>query len=239
MRALLVDDQSLVREAIALNLQLIKSDLDVSTARNVDEARQYIAQHGAPEFIFLDIEMPTDASNAAGLDFLRELKEGGNESRVVMISAKTYKETIADAIEGGAAGFISKNTDDSSTTRHALEIILAGGVYLPTEMREARGSRPPGPPPPVTIRTVSASDLGIAAPRVYETLFHISKGAKGYKSVARKMGNISDNTVEEYARTGFRRLGVQSQVGFLVLLNENGWRLAPPPPVSPESRARP
>jgi DNA-binding NarL/FixJ family response regulator len=226
MNALIVDDQGLIRESLVLSIQLLKPELEIYKAGTLVDAKKILSERSI-DFIFLDIDMKEEED---GLLFLKKIKEDGNESRVIMLSNQDAPETVLNAIQFGAVGFVTKNAADISPLENALDLILRGGVYLPDHIRGRRGITPPPGPlnqeQPIRIRKVDSSDLNVP-PRVYETLFYISNGLP-YKTIASKM-SITQGCAEEFAGTGFQKLHVRGKIGFMVMLNKNGWQLVPPP----------
>lgn len=107
VRILLVDDSDLVRSILRGILR--RHDYQVvGEAHNGVEAVE-MARCLKPDVIFMDIEMPI----MNGLDALHQIKTLPLNTRVVMVSTQTRKESVAHAISHGAAGFIVKpfNTD--------------------------------------------------------------------------------------------------------------------------------
>jgi DNA-binding NarL/FixJ family response regulator len=227
MKILVVDDQGLIREGIALQIKLLDPSYIVDSCGDIAEARTHLASGSAPEIIFLDVSM--DGNHTAGLDFLDELKDADCPSRIIILSAQDDAATVGRAIGSGAVGFITKNGPDASPMRRAIEMVVQGGVFISDELRRRRPPTTLFRPPqtPAAIRVVGPDELKITAPRIYEVLWHISNGVKGYKNIANKMG-IADSTVEGFARDGFSHLNVRGKEGFLVMLTQKGWKLAPP-----------
>ena len=231
MNILLIDDQGLIRESLALQIKLLDASFAVTSCGTLEEARKLVVDT-RPDVIFLDVDM--HGNQSAGLGFLDELKDADCESRIIMLSSQDDQTTVGKAIASGAVGFITKSAKDPTSMGRAMEIVLQGGVFLSDELRGRRtpprvggGTGPHGQ----TVRTVGPEELGITALRVYETLWHLSNGVKGYKNVANKMG-ISAGVAEEHARKGYERLSVAGKDGFLVMLSQKGWKLRAPTPTS-------
>lgn len=236
MKALLVDDETLVREGLSLKLQLEDPTIEVRSCGTLEQAREEIKSF-EPDLVFLDVKLGGD--HEAGLKFLEEIKETGFPGRVVMLSGGNDRATVGRAIATGAVGFISKSDQSTRVLTHAINLLLQGGVYISNEVRQPQllESRIDAPQsrtssinvsgPIYLIKEVGPEILGITAPRVYETLWHIANGDVHYKTVAKKMG-ISHNTAQEFARVGFHALNVTSKDQFLILLTRKGWKLKAP-----------
>ena len=83
--------------------------------------------------MLLDLELP-DAEGARGLQRIRAHAPGVT---VVLLSGDTPPETLLEAIQAGAAGFIPK-ASPAGFMQKALRRILDGGVYLPPTLPAPR-----------------------------------------------------------------------------------------------------
>src|SRR6476619_7498527 len=106
MKFLVVDDHTLIREALAL----IQEHPDLSLMR-------------------LDLKLP----DRDGFDVMAELREHHPALSVVMLSAFNDRDNVIKALDGGALGFIPK-TGSRDVLVSALRLILAGGVYIPPDI---------------------------------------------------------------------------------------------------------
>lgn len=224
MKALLVDDEGLTREGLALLIQVVNPDVEVTSVGTSADALNCLTRDSY-DFVFLDVQLDGES----GLDLLDRLKELDVDTPVIMLSSHDGRDTIMDALARGAFGFLPKQSDNTAVIRQAMDLALRGGVYLPPSVRARRGVSPPASPAaasrPIQVAEVGPSDLKLS-PRVYEALYYVSQGLTN-KSIARKMG-ISDNVVAEYVRDAFQQLNVAGRAGFMVLLNKRGWQMAKP-----------
>ena len=230
MKILIAEDQGLYREGLVLQVRALDPSFEVYSSGDLDDAHKKIIEH-SPEIVFLDVSFR--GYHAAGLRFLDDLKEAECESRIIMLSGSDDPHTVGTAIGSGAVGFITKNSDDLSSMRRAMQMVVQGGVFISEEIR--KGRTPPPPPGqldgPVYLRTVGPEDINVTTPRHYEALWHLYNGVKGYKRIANAM-KISEGVAEEYAREGFTKMGVRGKDQFFIKLMHNGWKLSAPPGVS-------
>ncbi len=91
-RILVIDDEPNIGRTLRLILE--HEGYAVSTAGSVAEA---IAEQGRADAMLVDVRLP----DGSGIDFVRQLRQGGAETPVVMISGHG---TIADAVEATRAG---------------------------------------------------------------------------------------------------------------------------------------
>ena len=110
MKVLVVDDEEAVR--VALERALVAHGFVVSLAEDGFAARAAVtAEH--PDIILLDVTMP----GMDGLRLCRQLREAGDETPVIVLTARTR---VADRVEGLDAG-----ADDYLVKPFALAELLA------------------------------------------------------------------------------------------------------------------
>ena len=101
---LIADDDSDIREILKDTLNSLGAR--IVTAANGRECLDR-ADADAPDLILLDIEMPV----MNGLDVLKVLRERGNNTAVIMITAYGTIERAVQAMKQGAYDFITKPFD--------------------------------------------------------------------------------------------------------------------------------
>ena len=74
LKAIIVDDEDLARQGLALRLEAFSNVEVVQEARNAHEALKVITTH-EPDLVFLDIQMP----GKTGLELLGEIQVDGAE----------------------------------------------------------------------------------------------------------------------------------------------------------------
>ncbi len=103
-RILLVDDEPTMR--MYLEAMLAKQSFEVTTANDVKDAQEKIraAGFGAFEGVITDYTMP----GQNGLDLLRWI--GGHDSclSVIIVTAESERQIVAESLRDGACGFLDK-----------------------------------------------------------------------------------------------------------------------------------
>jgi DNA-binding LytR/AlgR family response regulator len=119
IRAILADDERLMREQLRARLTEVWPDLEVvAEARNGEEAVQAVADL-QPDLAFLDIQMP----GMTGIEAARQI---GQACHVVFITA--FSEFAVEAFEQGAVDYVLKPAEPArlQTTVARLRERLAG-----------------------------------------------------------------------------------------------------------------
>jgi DNA-binding LytR/AlgR family response regulator len=107
-RAVLADDERLMREQLRARLAEVWPELDiVAEAKNGEEAVQLVAEH-RPDLAFLDIQMP-------GLTGIEAARAIGTACHVVFVTA--FSEFAVDAFEEGAVDYVLKPAENERLGR--------------------------------------------------------------------------------------------------------------------------
>jgi DNA-binding NarL/FixJ family response regulator len=107
LRVMLVDDHPVVRAGYRRLLELEPDLRVVAEHGDVDSALQSIGQDPAldPHVIVVDLAMP----RRNGLELVRELHRQRPSIRVLVFSMHDQPAIVAEALRGGAAGFVTKS----------------------------------------------------------------------------------------------------------------------------------
>ncbi len=103
IRLMLVDDQSLFREALRTLLALQPDFEIVAEAENGERAVTLAREH-KPEVILMDLRMPV----LGGVEATRRVRAVAPASRVVVLTTFEEDEEIFDAMHAGAVGYLLK-----------------------------------------------------------------------------------------------------------------------------------
>jgi len=98
----IVDDNDMMRTILRGILRGEEYDV-IGEARNGVQAIELV-ERSKPDIVCMDVLMP----EKNGLEAMSEIKAQRPETEIVMITASSDPETVQDAIQNGAAGFIIK-----------------------------------------------------------------------------------------------------------------------------------
>lgn len=195
MKALLIDDHTLFRDALGLLIGARFPELELLAAGDLAGALATLAAHPDVRLVLLDLNLPDSQGPAS----ITRLREAAPEARLVVLSADDRPETVEQAIEQGACGFVPK-TARGDVLSQALRITLDGGVYLPP------GSAVSALPPAAAGITPQA--LGLS-PRQADVLRLLIDGQPN-KQICRVL-DLSESTVKTHLAAVFRRLDVNTR----------------------------
>jgi DNA-binding NarL/FixJ family response regulator len=222
MKILLVDDHVLFREGIALLLRNLIADDSLYQAGTCEEALALVAVNPSIELVLMDINLP----GTSGINAISRLRAEFPLIPVVGLSSSDDKQTILDAIDAGAMGFIPKSAS-SAVLFAALQLVLSKGIYIPPEafLRDRSvGTRT------ATHRNGDKSgaseyakpgDLGLT-PRQSDVLFLILQG-KSAKAIAKDL-SLSSSTVKIHTSAALRALNVTTRTQAVIAAGRLGLR---------------
>jgi two-component system response regulator PilR (NtrC family) len=103
-RALIVDDEPDIRELLEITLGRMK--LDTRSARNVKEARDWLAKEPF-DLCLTDMRLP----DGTGLDLVQHIQQRHPQVPVAMITAYGSLDTAINALKAGAFDYLTKPVD--------------------------------------------------------------------------------------------------------------------------------
>ena len=163
IRVLLADDQALVRAGFRA---LLDAEPDIEVVGEAGDGAHAVrlARQTRPDVVLMDIRMPgTD-----GLAATREIAADPalSEVRIVVLTTFELDEYVAEALRGGAAGFLVKNTEPAELVR-AVRVVAAGeGLLSPSVTRrviEQFATRTASPPPPRQLSQLTDREREVVA----------------------------------------------------------------------------
>jgi len=122
MLIVLCDDHVLLVEALASLLR--SAGHTVLTAGSPDMGAQLVAVH-RPDVCVMDVGFP----DGSGLEALGRIRECCPDTKVLMLSAADDADTIASAVDLGAAGYVGKDVGVTDIIR-AVERVHDGETVL-------------------------------------------------------------------------------------------------------------
>lgn len=211
MKALIVDDHALIRDALARVLRTLAPDAVVLEAAEPRRAFETVEREPDLELVLLDLALP----GMHGLTALRLLREKHPAVPVVVVSATADRESVTRVLESGAMGFIPKSSSNEVLTS-ALRLVLAGSVYVPPEvLGRGDAAQPTAAPPAAGART--PADIGLTE-RQAQILARIMKGESN-KVICREL-NLAESTVKNQITAILKALNVTSRTQAVLAVAE-------------------
>jgi two-component system, NarL family, nitrate/nitrite response regulator NarL len=212
IRVLLVDDHALFLAGVRSLIQSDPGVTIVGEATNKDEALKGAAEQ--PDLILLDLDLGDQLS----LDFLPELLQISEKSRVLIMTGLTDPELHLRAVRLGAAGVVSKVAKADSFLM-AIRKVHSGEAWLNrsmvaavvTDFAQRRKQRKPDPEE-AKIASLTAREL--------EVITCLSGGLRN-KQIGERLF-ISEKTVRHYFTSIFDKLGVSDRLELIIYAYKHG-----------------
>ena len=200
MRVLLIEDDSATAQSIEL---MLKSESFNVYTTDLGEEGVDLGKLYDYDIILLDLNLP----GMHGLNGLMNLRNEAPTIPVVIVSAEQDKQVVLQAITYGAVGFITKSSPRAQMTE-AIEQILNGNVYLPSDVIRTQKSSP---------RRSGHEEHGIS-PELLQALTRkqllvlerMTKGESN-KQIAYNL-DIAETTVKAHVSAILRKLKVHNRV---------------------------
>lgn len=218
LRLLVVDDHTLFRQGLELLLVRQYPEALIFGASDAAEALGLISRHDQMELVLLDLTLP----DLHGPGDVRRFVERTHDSKVAILSPHAEASTVADCIAAGARAFIPKSVNDS-VLHHAVELVRAGEIYLPSSFAREIGKRPMETEPWGLTTLDPANPLRQLSARQLEVLALLVEGNSN-KEISRRLG-LLENTVKAHIKALFRKLGAHNRTQAVLAAASLGWKL--------------
>jgi DNA-binding NarL/FixJ family response regulator len=130
IRVLIVDDQPLLRSAVA-SLLADETDIEVIGEAESGERAVELARELVPDVTVMDLRMP----GIGGVEATRQIAESTPPSRVLVLTTFEEDQNVIAAFRAGAGGFIGKDADPDSIAEAVRTVHRGEALLSPTATR--------------------------------------------------------------------------------------------------------
>lgn len=206
MSVLIVDDHPVIHEILGAVVRRVFGETSIQIAVSLEDAMQKAAGAADLDLVLLDLGLP----DSAGLETLARFRRVHPNVRVVVFSATVEPSCVVSALEAGASGYVPK-TSTPSVIKAALQVVAAGGTYVPPQAIKERG-----------VAQAARRDIELTE-RQRDVLRLITRGLAN-KEIAKQL-NLHVDTVKHHARAAYAVLGVSSRTQAMNAVTRRGMRL--------------
>ncbi|MDP2712544.1 MAG: response regulator transcription factor [Solirubrobacteraceae bacterium] len=125
VKVFVVDSHAIYRRGLVASLELLERVDDVDQADGVRGAREHSALLDADVVIL-------DASIAGGRDFIASVAQAG-DAHVIACTSNGTEESVVDAVEAGAVGYLRKDTLTQDVLQAAIQAAECGAAIVPPD----------------------------------------------------------------------------------------------------------
>jgi DNA-binding NarL/FixJ family response regulator len=219
MNVLVVDDHVLIRDALRSVFMELQPDATVLEASNCDQAVRLIAQNADFDLVVIDLSLP----DRDGFSLIGELRQRHPLLPIVVLSGLNDRASVMRALDLGALGFIPKN-GRREIMLNALQLVLAGGMYIPPEALSRSGTEAAPTAPVATAHkpVLYPHDLHLSERQV-EVLTLMMRG-KSNKEICRALC-LAEPTVKYHVTAILKALKATNRTEAVMAVVELGWQV--------------
>jgi len=221
MHLLLADHLKLFRDALTIYLKSMVSDAEICGASNFDQALSLASTKDHLDIAVLSIDLP----GMNGLGGLETFHDRASGTRTVILADEASPARVHEALERGAAGFLSKDLSGKVMLK-ALEIVMSGEKYMPASAftePKAPQEKPASSDRLIAIDVTGAqnSPLDTLTTRERQILSLVVLGQSN-KEIAGRL-SVKDITVSFHMKGLFRKLGATNRTQVATTALRLGW----------------
>lgn len=209
---MLVDDQQLFREGMAILINAIDDLAVVGEAENGREAIDLYAEL-RPDVVLMDVQMP----EMNGVEATRRILTQDPEAKILVLTTFDNDEYVFEGMRAGAVGYILKAMSSDELAR-AVRVAHRGDVWIEVSVARKLMSELTRIPPLSTYDTSSLIEP--LNEREQEILHLISKGRRN-REIATAL-HLAEGTVKNYVSSLMRKLYAEDRVQVVVRAKELG-----------------
>lgn len=196
-RVLLVDDHPLFRRGV-MQLIAAQPDFEVVGEAASGEEGVVLTQTLNPDIVLLDVDM----RGMGGLQALKQIKESGAETQVIMLSVSDAEMNLVTAVRSGADGYLLKDAEPEEMLEKLRQAVRGEVIFTDSLMAMLVDAMRTGTPAPATDEALTERERQI---------LQLIADGKSNKHIARQLG-ISDGTVKVHVKNLLRKLHLRSRL---------------------------
>ncbi len=214
IRVLLVDDQDLFREGVAV---ILGAQEGIEVVGQAADGREGVreADELAPDVVLMDLRMPEmDGVEATRLLFLPDrVAARATPLRVVVLTTFDLDDRATAAIRHGASGFLLKGATPAQLADAVRTVHGGNAVLAPTDLTTLlEGSLRPHAEPPSTYLSLTDKER-----EVFDAVARGRSNAEIASAVY-----LSESTVKTHVGAVLRKLRLRDRVQIVVFAHEHG-----------------
>ncbi|MBL4910428.1 MAG: response regulator transcription factor [Alteromonadaceae bacterium] len=202
-KVIIADDHPLFRQAL---LETLKSKLAQTKwleAETVNELNTLLSSDSDADLLLLDLNIP----GAHGFNTLVHVRKHFPQIPVVIVSAYEDNDTINNAMNYGASGFVPKSTP-VETIFEAIRQVLQGGLWTPASLNDSNQES----------KSDMADRISSLTQQQYKILMMFAQGMLN-KQIAYDL-SVSEATIKAHATAIFRKLNVRNRTQAVIALGQ-------------------
>ena len=191
----IVEDLEDIRNGLAAIINMTDGFKVLQTFSNAEDALQQLSLL-QPDIAIMDINLP----GISGIECIRRVHEKNSSIQFMMFTIYENSDTVFEALEAGATGYILKNSSPAKIIE-SMQELYQGGSPMNPEIAKKLVMR-------FQKQTFSQNEYHLT-PKEQKILELMSKGYL-YKEIASELKNTV-NTIKQHIRHIYEKLHVQNK----------------------------
>lgn len=209
IKVLIVDDQSLIREGLAMMLGLFSNIVVVGQVCNGQEAIEFINTEDV-DLVLMDIRMPI----MDGVEATKIIKEKYPEVKVLILTTFNEDEYIFEGLKYGADGYLLKDISSEELVK-SIETVYKGHMLLQPDVAKKMISA-------MEHRTIKKDEIinehfKELTEKEYEIVLLIGEG-KSNREIAEAI-YLAEGTVKNHITKILNKLKLRDRTQVALLIN--------------------
>lgn len=200
---LLVDDQQLFREGLALILKQHYPESTLSHAGSGPEALEMLKTKRF-DLILLDIGMP----EMNGMEVVGHLTKDYPDLAILVVTQYNGEAMIKHLLRLGVHGFIFKSSA-SEEIKDAIKTVMEGRQYIPVHLEAS------------FLRKMALSDAPAVLKKREAEILLLLKMGRSSKEIAERL-NLKENTINSYREEMLQKTKTKNVAELIAYAYENG-----------------
>jgi DNA-binding NarL/FixJ family response regulator len=214
MKILVVDDHSLITDALSVLFLDLDPAAEVLTTRTAEGGMELLEKHPDLDLVVLDLGMP----GVSGTSLLESMVAHSPEMKILVLSGQQDPRNVMRVLQLGAAGFVPKSMA-SDTLLAAVKFVLSGGVYIPADLlEEVNRVAMIGTPE----RPREAGTTRVELTERQEQVLHLLARGAPIKIICRELG-LSEGTVKTHVTAIYRAFNASNRTEALLAARRHGY----------------
>ncbi|MCS6945955.1 MAG: response regulator transcription factor [Sutterellaceae bacterium] len=219
MKILVVDDHSLITDALKLLLMDIDPAAEVYVAVDAPGAEKLVEQHPDADLMLLDLGLP----GTSGTALLETLVGRAPDLKILVLSGVQDQRSVMRVLQLGAAGFVPKSMASDNLVA-AIKFVLSGGVYIPADLLDdnTRGATLLGLPERGRDMLGQPTSSRVKLTERQEQVLQLLARGAPIKVICRELG-LSEGTVKTHVTAIYRAFGASNRTEALLAARRHGY----------------
>lgn len=192
----IVEDLEVIRNGLSAIINMSSNFTVIHSFETAEEALPAILSD-PPDIVIMDIHLPGGMN---GIECIKKIKAENSDIRVMMFTIYENSDTVFQALEAGASGYLLKNTTPSKILESLTEL-YEGGSPMNAEIAKKLVLR---------FQEVAGHMNEFHLTEKERQILNLVSKGHLYKEIACELNN-SINTIKQHIRNIYEKLHVQNK----------------------------